>query len=152
MFKVHWKKPECWSHPFSILFFLRILASLLRLRRLLVTASVILGSSILIWASAYVSAAFRVQEQNCAVNGHWFQFVIRLVSVVIGFTRHIFTNYHYKCLNISKCTLDLMTLLAYLALTISASFVISHITEKANLEWNGVHISICTCIIKIQDI
>ena len=35
-----------------------------------------------------------------------------------------------------KFTLDLITLLVYLDFTISASFVISHITEKANLEGN----------------
>lgn len=35
-----------------------------------------------------------------------------------------------------RFTLDLITLLVYLAFTISASFVISHITEKANLEGN----------------
>ena len=33
-----------------------------------------------------------------------------------------------------RFTLDLITLLVYLDFTISASFVISHITEKANLE------------------
>lgn len=71
-----------------------------------------------------------------------FNLYVRLVSVVLGSIGHVFTNYHYECFNTSKCTLDLMTLLAYLAFTISASFVISHITEKANLEMKRLFIPV----------
>lgn len=46
-----------WKYPLLILWAFKILASLLRPRKLFVMSSFMVVSSILIWASAYVSEA-----------------------------------------------------------------------------------------------
>ena len=115
------------AYPLSILLFLRIFASEFSLRSPRVRLSFILGSSILIWASAYVKADLNYWK----IKLGWNKVEIRTSHLFCHSDKNNWTT--LLKFNRWQLTFDLIILLWYLDDNISAFGVISQTTLKANL-------------------